>query len=166
MMSNGITWWELMIALQLSGKFLSVLEVPFPVKNPLYKVNRTRSSKKITTYCCNILIKPKSSASESIEDIKRYSWAWMSDRCTSFSQQEWVLCHAKTTHLSINTLYPHMGQSDIRSMMWYMYFGKNKFIVICRCMQYTISRTKIHVCNNRTLKTDTERVWSWKLTWL
>lgn len=124
------------------------------------------SSKRITTYCRNILIKPKSSASESIADIKRYSWAWMSDRCTSFSQQEWVLCHAKTTHLSINTLYPHMGQSDIRSMMWYMYFGKNKFIVICRCMQYTISRTKIHVCNNRTLKTDIERVWSWRLTWL
>lgn len=161
MMSNGITWWELMIALQLSGKFLSVLEVPFPVKNPLYKVNRTRSSKKITTYCCNILIKPKSSASESIEDIKRYSWAWMSDRCTSFSQQEWVLCHAKTTHLSINTL-PTYGA------VWHQKHDviQNKFIVICRCMQYTISRTKIHVCNNRTLKTDTERVWSWRLTWL
>lgn len=119
------------------------------------------SSKRITTYCSNILIKPKSSASESIADIKRYSWAWMSGRCTSFSQQEWVLCHAKTL-----IHYPHMGQSDIRSMMWYMYFGKNKFIVICRCMQYTISRTKIHVCNNRTLKTDIERVWSWRLTWL
>lgn len=161
MMSNGITWWELMIALQLSGKFLSVLEVPFPVKNPLYKVNRTRSSKKITTYCCNILIKPKSSASESIEDIKRYSWAWMSDRCTSFSQQEWVLCHAKTTHLSINTL-PTYGavwhqKHDVIHVFWQ---------VICRCMQYTISRTKIHVCNNRTLKTDIERVWSWRLTWL
>lgn len=124
MMSNGITWWELMIALQLSGKFLSVLEVPFPVKNPLYKVNRTRSSKKITTYCCNILIKPKSSASESIEDIKRYSWAWMSDRCTctSFSQQEWVLCHAKTTHLSINTL-PTYGavwhqKHDVIHVFW------------------------------------------------
>lgn len=28
----------------------------------------------------------------------------MSGGCTSFSQQEWVLCHAKTTHLSIHTL--------------------------------------------------------------
>lgn len=122
MMSNGVTWWELMIALQLSGKFLSVLEVPFPVKNPLYKVNRTRSSKKITTYCCNILIKPKSSASESKEDIKRYSWAWMSGRCTSLSQQEWVLCHAKTTHLSINTL-PTYGavwhqKHDVIHVFW------------------------------------------------
>lgn len=119
------------------------------------------SSKRITTYCRNILIKPKSSASESIEDIKRYSWAWMSDRCTSFSQQEWVLCHARTTHLSINTL-PSYGavwlqKHDVIHVFWQ---------VICRCMQYTISRTKIHVCNNRTLKTDIERVWSWRLTWL
>lgn len=67
-------------------------------------LGQQNSSKRITTYCCNSLIKPKWSASESIEDIKRYSWAWMSGRCTSFSQQEWVLCHAKTTHLSINTL--------------------------------------------------------------
>lgn len=80
------------------------------------------SSKSITTYCRNILIKPKWSASESIEDIKRYSWAWMSDRCTSFSQQEWVLCHAKTTHLSINTL-PTYGavwhqKQDVIHVFW------------------------------------------------
>lgn len=121
------------------------------------------SSMRITTYCRNIWIKPKSSASENMEDIKRYRWAWMSGGCMSFSQQEWVQCHAKTTHLSINTLPTDGAVWHQKHDVIHVFWQKQ---IHCHLQLQSISRTKIHVCNNRTVKRDTECVLSWRLTWL